>query len=190
MPHPRFTLIMTLFFVFFITSCNNTPPPAAEVYSRISPTTLNAGDPIPMPSDKAILTVSGKIGAANQGNEIVMDIPTLEALGMFEYKVNDPFKHEAITYQGPQMNDLLALWQVDKSATKIILTALNDYKVEVNLDVFRQTPTLFALKANGSYMPVADRGPSMLVFPYNSYELDHNIYDSYWIWQIKSIEVQ
>jgi hypothetical protein len=39
-------------------------------------------------------------------------------------------------------------------------------------------------------MPISTRGPAMLVFPYNDFDFDRAVYDNYWIWQIKSIEVQ
>jgi hypothetical protein len=39
-------------------------------------------------------------------------------------------------------------------------------------------------------MPVSTRGPSMLVFPYAHYDFDEAVYNNYWIWQLKQIDVQ
>jgi hypothetical protein len=70
------------------------------------------------------------------------------------------------------------------------MVALNDYSVDVPIADMRQYPIMLALKTNGAYMDVADRGPSMLVYPYDDFEFDRNLYNDYWIWQLRSIEFQ
>ena len=51
-------------------------------------------------------------------------------------------------------------------------------------------PVLLAMQADGIYMAVEDRGPAMLVFPYDQFHFDRPAYDAYWVWQIKTIHVQ
>ena len=75
-------------------------------------------------------------------------------------------------------------------ATTLNIVALNDYAIDVPISDLRAYPVIFAMQANGDYMPVSTRGPAMLVYPYAEFpQLDPAIYNDFWIWQIKSIEV-
>jgi len=161
-----------------------------EVGTKVSPALLHPGDPIPLPQGDATLTVTGKIGTTNTENAIIMDIATIEQVGLVEYTVEDLFEQRPILYQGVLMRDLLALWQVDAAAQRAHFVALNDYTVEIALAEFRDYPILFALKADGNYMQPADRGPAMIVYPLADYEFDLPLIQWNWIWQIKSIEIR
>jgi hypothetical protein len=46
--------------------------------------------------------------------------------------------------------------------------ALNDYTTIVPLDDFRKFPVILALKMNGEYMRIRDKGPLFIVYPYDS----------------------
>ena len=182
-------IIFVILLPFFI-ACNVTQNDS-PVYTVISEGSLTAGEVIPSPEQEAILTVSGNIKTTNQDDTIVMDIPTIESAGLVEYTISvDPFADREIVYQGVLMNDLLDLWQVEEDATTLKMTALNDYQVDVPLELVRDYPVIFALKADGEYMSIADKGPAMLVFPYDHFEFEQPGTNRYWIWQIKSIDVE
>lgn len=169
------------------TSSNNTPQ---SVYTVVSEGTLKAGDAIPTPAGEILFTITGKIGTTNAENSIVMDMETIESVGLVDYTVKDPFLDVDVIYRGVLMSKLLDLWQISADATKLHMTALNDYSVDVPLADLRQYPVIFALQADGEYMPITTRGPAMLVYPYNDFEFEMAVYNDYWIWQIKAIEVQ
>ena len=179
--------LVTAFVLLYFAACNG---PEQPVYKTITEATLKAGEPIPLPDDKIILTVTGNIGTTNQDEQIVMDIATIESVGQVEYVVHDPFKEEEVTYSGVLMNDLLDLWQVPAQAETLHMMALNDYQVDVPLQLIHDYPIIFALQADGVYMPVTEKGPAMLVLPYDHYEFERPSSDAYWIWQIKSIDVE
>jgi hypothetical protein len=166
---------------------------AADPFTVVTPvgeSQLSAGDAIPVPQDEVIVTVMGKIGNPNVDDSIQMDMETIESVGLVEYLVTDPFDTGDLTFQGPLMRDLLDLWGVPDDATILHMVALNDYAVDVPISDLREFPVIFAVKQDGEYMPISTRGPAMLVYPYNDFDFDHAVYDNYWIWQIKSIEVQ
>ncbi|NER82939.1 MAG: molybdopterin-dependent oxidoreductase [Leptolyngbya sp. SIO1D8] len=167
----------------------STQPDFDSVYTQINDSSLAIGQAIPRPQESVILTISGQLGTTNDGETIVMDIPTLESVGLVEYTVEDPFEKEDHTFTGVLMKDLLELWQVSPEATVINITALNDYQIDVPINLVREYPVIFALKQNGEYMTPDYRGPAMLVFPYDHYKFDPGT-DSFWVWQIKSIEVE
>lgn len=185
--YSRFLLLGLL--LLLIGACAS-PPEFDSVYTRITEGTLQAGDEIPQPEEDVILTVIGLIGSPNSEEGIQMDLATMEAVGLVEYSLKDPFEKEEATFRGVLMRDLLDLWQVDESATTLQILALNDYQIEVPIDLLRDYPVLFALQQNGEYMTADYRGPAILVFPYQDYEFERPATDSYWIWQIKAIKVK
>jgi hypothetical protein len=160
------------------------------VYTVVAEPKLKAGDAIPAPSGDVILTVTGKIGAANAGDAIEMDLATIESAGLVDYSMTDPFEGDKVVFRGPLMANLLDLWGVPQDATTLHVVALNDYVVDVPIVDLRKYPVIFAVQQDGEYMPVESRGPAMLVYPYEDFEFDKNIYNNYWAWQIKTIEVQ
>lgn len=174
-----------------LAACGSNTPATQEIYTRVSEATLKAGDAIPAPSSDVIVTITGKIGTTNGAESIQMDRATLDAVGLVDYTVSDPFENKDITYRGVLMSDLLALWQVPSDATSLHIVALNDYSIEVPMEHFSLYPVIFAMQADGVDMPISTQGPAMLVYPYNHFEaLNPAIYNDFWIWQIKSIEVR
>jgi hypothetical protein len=182
--------VIILIFALILSACSPTAANPTPAYIIVSEGTLNAGDAIPVPAGEVILTVTGKIGTSNVDESIQMDIDTIEALGLVDYTLNDPFENIETTFRGVLMSDLLDLWQVTADATTLHMVALNDYAIDVPISDLRTYPVILALRANGEYMPVSTRGPAMLVYPYGEYELDPAIYNDFWIWQLKSIEVR
>jgi hypothetical protein len=189
---PRRIMSIAVFVLVFaaLVGCAPAPTATPEVYQRISEGTLNAGDAIPEPTEDVVLTVTGNIGTANSGESIEMDMPTIESVGLVDLSVHDPFDDKDVTFEGVLMSDLLALWKVADDATNLEMIALNDYVVNVPISDIRSYPVIYAIKADGVYMPVSTRGPAMLVYPYGHIDFDEQIYNDRWIWQIKSINVQ
>jgi hypothetical protein len=163
-----------------------------SVFTTVSQAALKKGDSIPVPKDDVILTVTGLTETRNveADKSIQMDLKTLESIGLVEYTVTDPFERKEITYRGVMMSDLLDVMQVSSTAKTLHMVALNDYSIDVPLEDMRKYPVIFALQADGEYMPVSTRGPAMLVYPYDDFTFDQSIYNDYWIWQIASIDVR
>jgi hypothetical protein len=190
---PRYRALTQVVFtivIVVVAACAQAPATPQAVYTTVSQGDLDAGEAIPTPEGDPMLTVSGKIGTTNVEDTIQMDLATIESVGEVDYTVDDPFENRSITYRGPLVSELLNVWQVPEDATTLHMVALNDYAVDVPIADLRQYPVVFALQADGEYMPVATRGPAMLVYPYNDFEFDKTVYNDYWIWQIASLEVR
>jgi hypothetical protein len=173
-----------------LTGACASPPSTAAVYSVAREASLHPGDAIPLPEGNAVFTITGLVGVTNSDGAILMDMPTLESAGLVDYTVMDPFLNTEITYRGPLFSTLLDLWQASPEATNLHVVALNDYTIDIPIGLVRDYPIVFAVQADGEYMPVADRGPAMIVLPYDDFEFDRPASDAMWIWQVKSIEVQ
>jgi len=170
-----------------IAACS--PAQDKPFYTRVSDAKLKAGDTIPAPTGDVILTVTGKIGTTNKDKSIVMDRAMIESVGQVEYKVTDPFENKPFVYRGVLVSDLLGLWKVADDAKSLRFTALDDYQRNVALAEIHKYPVLFALQRDGQDLP-ATLAPAMLVYPYDNFTFDQKIYNNYWAWQIKTIEVQ
>jgi hypothetical protein len=187
----RFHVIRpSLALVLFLLSGCVVPVASDTVYTVITSGTLMPGEAIPAPQDTVILTVSGKIGAMNQDDTIVMDQQTVAAVGVVEYEVHDPFENRPIIYRGVLMSELLKVWQVADDVTVARITALNDYQIDVPVEDFYQYPVLFAMQADGVAMTPDYRGPAMLVYPLDDFAFDLMTNKRSWIWQIKTVELQ
>jgi hypothetical protein len=184
------TAVIILIFALMLSACSPGAANPTPAYTVVSEGTLNAGDVIPVPSGDVILTVTGKIGTTNVDDSIQMDVATIEALGQVDYSLTDPFEDVETSFRGVLMSDLLDVWQLTEDATSLHMVALNDYAIDVPISDVRSYPVIFALQQNGEYMPVSTRGPAMLVYPYAEYDLDPAVYNDFWIWQIKSVEVR
>src|SRR5258705_5443302 len=182
-------ILLVALTALILVGCGSAPS-AQTVYKRITDAKIKAGDAIPATKDDVVLTVDGKIGVKNSGDTIQMDMPTIESAGLVDYNVMDPFEKKPTVFRGVLMSDLLDLWKVDSAATTLTMVALNDYKVDVPIPDLRKYPVIFAVQQDGNYMPVATRGPAMLVYPYDNFTFDRQKYDDFWIWQIKSITVK
>ena len=68
---------------------------------------------------------------------------------------------------------------------------LNDYPIEASIADAREWPTIVAVKLDGKYMSVRDKGPLWLVdLRHMSAQFGNGKFNACWIWQIATIKVQ
>ena len=58
--------------------------------------------------------------------------------------------------------------QVEATGRRVSVVALNDYASEIPVEDFSKYKVILALKRNGEYMPVRDKGPLFIVYPYDA----------------------
>lgn len=143
---------------------------------------------LPAPSDKPILTIDGKIGCAGPDGAAKFDRAMLERIGWSAIETATPWYSGAMKFEGVPMVALLKL--VGASGTKLTAVALNDYTTEIPISDFTQHKPILALKRNGDYMPVKDKGPLFIVYPYDSDpELKSQKFYSRSAWQVARLTV-
>ena len=59
-----------------------------------------AAAPLPQPSERTILTISGRIANANKGDAAQFDRPMLEALGMSGFETTTPWYPGPVRFDG------------------------------------------------------------------------------------------
>lgn len=143
---------------------------------------------LPPPSGKVILTVSGRIDVTNKGGSAEFDYAMLEALGIERIETTTPWYDGVVRFDGVRMHRLLQA--VGASGESVTAVALNDYITEIPVKDIRRYGVLLAMRRNGSDMPVSDKGPLFIVYPYDSKpELKSHKYYSRSAWQVASLEV-
>jgi hypothetical protein len=79
---------------------------------------------------------------------------------------------------------------VEAHGETVTALALNDYATEIPIGDFARFGVLLALKRNGAYMPVRDKGPLFIVYPFDSNsELKNRRYYTRSAWQLAQLVV-
>jgi hypothetical protein len=144
---------------------------------------------LPQPAEKTILTVGGLISTTNTGDTARFDRPMLEAMARSEFVTQTPWYPDPVRFEGVPMDRLMR--EVGASGKSVIAYALNDYSTEIPISDFARYGVLFAIKRDGQYMPVRDKGPLFIVYPYDSApELSHPQFYSRSAWQLSRLVIK
>jgi hypothetical protein len=138
---------------------------------------------------KPILTIDGLISKNAVDGTATFDRPSLEALGMEGFETKSPWYTGLVKFEGPSMSSVLN--HVGATGTTLVVQALNDYTTEIPMDDFKRFRVILAMKRNGEYMSVRDKGPLFIVYPYDSdAELQSQLYYKRSAWQVAKMTVK
>ena len=141
------------------------------------------------PTDKPILAVSGKIAVTNKDGAAVFDRAMLEAIGTTSFVTNTPWYKEPVKFEGVSLDKLMTA--VGASGERIVAVGLNDYSAELPMEDTKKYNVILALKRDGEYMPVRDKGPLFIVYPFDSNpDLKNQKFYSRSVWQVARIEIK
>ncbi|RKE86389.1 molybdopterin-dependent oxidoreductase [Rhizobium sp. AG855] len=139
------------------------------------------------PKGPVVLTVKGAITNTNVGDTAEFDLAMLEALAGRKATMETPWTQGMVTFEGPLLSALLKA--VGSTGSTLSVKALNDYAAEVPADDAKLA-TILATRMDGKLMSVRDKGPLMVVYPFDQ---DPSLYNEKYfsrsVWQIKEIEV-
>ncbi|SEG85833.1 hypothetical protein [Marinobacterium lutimaris] len=148
----------------------------------------NAGT-LESPQGSVILTVSGAIENTNGDGVARFDKAMLEALQQRTTETATPWHEGVVSFEGPLGSALLDA--VGASGETMQVTAINDYSAEVPVSDFYDHEVILALKADGKYMRVRDKGPLFIIYPFDEKpELSSEIIHNRSVWQIKAIDIK
>jgi hypothetical protein len=144
---------------------------------------------LPQPSERPILTISGKISITNDGDTAKFDRPMLEALGMQKFTTHTKWDNDPVTFEGPLMVELMKA--VGASGETAQAVALNDYHTDIPIADFALYKPILALKRDGVYMSVREKGPLFVVYNYDSDpELKQQKYYGRSAWQVAQFVIK
>lgn len=145
--------------------------------------------PLQPPTGSVILEVSGSLALTNADGVARFDREMLEGLGLRTMRTSTAWTAGISEFQGVLIRDLLAA--VGAEGHLVIATALNDYQISVSLNELRSFPVMLALKMDGQYLTMRDKGPIWIVYPRDQYvQFQNSEADKRWIWQLAKIEIK
>ncbi|MFT3822198.1 MAG: hypothetical protein QM750_32040 [Rubrivivax sp.] len=141
------------------------------------------------PSAGIVLTISGQVRNPNDGAQAQFDMPMLERMPQTSFSTHTPWYSQARRFTGPLLRDVLRAAGAHGSLLRA--RALNDYRVDIPFEDPQRFDIIIARLLDGAPMPVRDRGPLFVVYPFDSEpELRNAVYYSRSAWQLRAIEVK
>jgi hypothetical protein len=160
-------------------------PAAAPVVLRAA--TLHPGQPVPAPTGTPLLTLTGAVTGANQGDDLVLDRATLARLTQVQLRTYEPWVKKDLSFRGVWLTDVLALGGAPATAA-VQIVALDDYTVRLDAADLRGGGILLATSDGaGAAIPVRDGGPTRIVFR-DGLRAGENA--DQWIWSLRTIDVR
>src|SRR6202165_2744858 len=137
---------------------------------------------------KPILTISGKIAPPGGATIIQFDRAAFEALGMVTIETKTPWYPDTVKFEGVPLEKLMTI--AGANGTTVTAVALNDYSSEIPIEDFSKYHPILAIKRNGEYMPVSDKGPLFVIYPFDSdSELQSKRFYGRAVWQVANLVV-
>lgn len=132
--------------------------------------------------------ITDLVVVAVDGAETVLTMDEVEALPQTEIVTETPWHDGVQVFTGPTF---VALWDaLGLGGTEILGVALNGYQEAIPVSDFTEGHPILATRRNGERMPVRDKGPYFVVYPYSDETYRQAPYLSRSVWQLNRIIVQ
>lgn len=141
------------------------------------------------PSGPVILRISGLVTQPNMQQQAVFDMPMLQALPQHSFTTQTPWYAEPVKFSGPLLRDVLAA--AGSQGENITAIALNDYRTEIPFSDAVKYDLIVAILMNDQPMPVREKGPLFLVYPFDSKaELQAATFYNRSAWQLRALQIK
>jgi len=152
-------------------------------------TALGQAQALETPTGPVVLTITGQVRHPNAGKDAQFDMGMLERLPQTSFSTRTPWYAQARQFTGPLLRDVLRA--AGAHGTVLQARALNDYRVEIPFQDAQRFDVIVARLLDGAPMPVRDRGPLFVIYPFDAQaELRNAIYFSRSAWQLRALEVR
>ncbi|TCN84176.1 hypothetical protein EDB65_11073 [Vibrio crassostreae] len=130
------------------------------------------------------LTVFDHLGQKHQlSREQLLQLPQQEIITSL------PWVDGELVYSGVTLQTVLETMDLP-IASQVTFVALNDYKIAVPKEDFYDYQPIIAIKQDGEFMSVRDKGPYWLIYPLSTRpDIDNTDFHAKMIWQIRDIHL-
>ncbi|MAZ82647.1 MAG: oxidoreductase [Rhizobiales bacterium] len=136
-------------------------------------------------ASQVVLSLDGAVA----GGHVDMTVDEIEALGVEKIETTTPWHDGKVVFEGVPLQRLLE--KVGATGTELDIVALNDYRTRVPVEDAAKFGVILASRKEGQPMPVSDKGPLFVIYPFDKYpELRNEVYYSRSAWQVRSITVE
>ncbi|MBR9652097.1 hypothetical protein [Thalassovita aquimarina] len=127
-------------------------------------------------------------GALAEGQEGSATISEIEAAGLHEFTLFNPYDQREDLYAGVFISDLVEKFGAE-GARSVTLIALDDYTIDFSREEWDDFGIVLSTRMNGDYFGFDMKGPMRVVFPdYDGAKLEYQETLPKWIWMITRIE--
>lgn len=141
------------------------------------------------PIGPAVLRISGLVTQPNMQQQAVFDMAMLQALPQHSFTTQTPWYAEPVKFTGPLLPDVLAA--AGAKGEGITAIALNDYRTEIPFSDALKYDLIVATLMNDQPMPVREKGPLFLVYPFDSKaELQAATFYNRSAWQLRALQIK
>lgn len=126
---------------------------------------LWAAHDFPPPTSRAVLSVSGEVGHANVGDDLVFDLEMLRRMPVTEFTTRTIWTDGQTVFTGVSLHDFVQAVRPEGRVLKA--SALNDYQVDIPLSDAVPDGPIIAYMMNGRQMSIRNKGPLWIVYPYD-----------------------
>lgn len=124
------------------------------------------------------------------GAELLLTEEGFMALDQVTMNTTNEFVDDITAFTGPLARDVVALLE-GKAGDMVVLTAVNDYSIEVPVSDFFEYDVVFAHSADDTRLSARDRGPIWVVYPMSDNpELRDPTFNARLIWQLVRVEIK
>lgn len=114
----------------------------------------------------------------------------LQAFAQATMRTSNEFVDGQVAFTGPLAQAVLEDAGVPMDAV-VLLTAANDYQVEVDTKEFEHYGVILALTQDGKALSRRDKGPIWVMYPMSEFaELQDPVYNNRLVWQLVRIDEQ
>ncbi|SHI71408.1 hypothetical protein SAMN02745194_00911 [Roseomonas rosea] len=167
------------------------PPPFSRrvAFGLLLAAPARADSRLAAPIGPVLLSVTGRLSRPNRGAQADFDRVMLEALPRHRLDTATNWTTGVRRFEGPLVRDVLAA--AGAEGERVTAVALNDYTIEIPLKDFQDYDVILAMRMDGQVLTVRNKGPVWVVYPRDRHpELRNSLYDSRWIWQLRTLQVR
>ncbi len=114
----------------------------------------------------------------------------LKEMAQTSYQTTTEWTDGSPTFSGPLAREVIAYVGLGE-ATTAIMTAANDYSIEIPIEEFMKYDVILATSVDGKRLSLRDKGPIWVMYPRDQHkELLDPMFNGRLIWQMVRIELR
>lgn len=118
-----------------------------------------------------------------------LTLADLEKLPLKQTTLRTPWEMQG-AFQGVMLKDLLSAYHLNLNK-RVIFKALDNYVAGISKGEIERSPAFIATRLNGQPIPLANKGPLILLWPAHDMLAAHNqTPQSSWVWSISEISAE
>jgi len=124
-----------------------------------------------------------------EGRTTVFSRDDLASLKQTRFETMAPWIETPSVFEGPSIAELMRAIAPREEFDQVEISALDSYFVSAKVPHLVDDGAILAIRTDGAFMPVAEKGPVLLIFPFDDRPgLNDQSHFGLCIWQISQID--